>query len=137
MNNTEIRLRILFGCYAELYHGRPGMEWLKGVEGVPGSVIKANMMYLVDANLVTGIAERYADGRPRAHVGRILPGGVNIVEEITRRSVHRLEVPESEEIRDAPDAQLAFWEKCVNITSVCQVAIEVTGQILAGIPPAA
>jgi len=137
LDNTEIRLRILFGYYAELYHGRPELEWLEGVEGVPESVIKANMMYLVDAKLVTGFAGRYADGRPRAHIGRILPGGVNIVEEITRRSVEEIGGPESEEIGGAPDAQLAFWERCVNVANVCKVAVEVTGQILAGIPPSA
>lgn len=133
MDNTEIRLRILFGCYAELYHGQPEMEWLNSLEGVPESVVKANMMYLVDANLVTGIAEKYAGGRPCAHIGRILPGGVNIVEAITRRSVARLDGSESDEIRDAPDRQLAFWEKCVNVAKVCAVAVEVTGQILSAI----
>ncbi|RNJ71572.1 MAG: hypothetical protein EB824_06760 [Thaumarchaeota archaeon S15] len=131
MDNTEIRLRILFGYYAELYHGRPELEFLKGLKGVPESVIKANMTYLVDAKLVTGIAERYADGRPRVHIGRILPGGVNIVEEITGKSIDRLEEPTAGEIRGSPDRHLAFWEKCVNVATVCKVAVEITGKIFA------
>ncbi|MDD9808399.1 MAG: hypothetical protein OXU25_01020, partial [Thaumarchaeota archaeon] len=46
---TEIRLRILFGRYAELYHEQPGMEYLKGISGVKESVVKANMARIVDA----------------------------------------------------------------------------------------
>lgn len=95
--------------------------------------MKANMAYIVDAGLARGVVGRYADGRLRVHVGRILPKGVNIVEGITSRSVDRLEDPAAGEIRGAPDEQRAFWERCVNVAAVCKVAVEVAGQVFAAI----
>lgn len=129
MNNAEIRLRILFECYAEAYYNHESAVHGKGFEGVPDSVMEANKAYLIDRDLISGTVDRFPYGL-NAIIGRILPGGVDIVEEITSRSLGRLGDPVAGEIRGSPDIQLAFWEKCVNVTKVCAVAVEVTGQIL-------
>jgi len=133
VNNTEIRLRILFGCYAEMYHGIPATEHTKRLEGVKPSVVTANTAYLIDKGLLGGEVDHYANGTLYARIGRIMPGGVDIVEEITSRSVDELEDAAAREIRDSPYMQLSFWEKCVHVATVCRVATEVAGQIFAAI----
>lgn len=129
MNNTEIRLRILFECYAEAFYNHETTVDGKSFEGVPDSVMEANKAYLIDRRLIGGRVNQFAYGL-HASIGRILPGGVDIVEEITSRSVNRLEEPAAREIMGSPDAQRAFWETCVNVAKVCSVAVEVTAQVL-------
>jgi len=133
VNNTEIRLHILFGCYSETYHGQQPFEYEYSLKGVKRSVMMANMAYLIDKGLVNGGVDEFPDGSLYAETGRILPAGVDIVEKITSRSVERLDEPIASEIRDSPNRQLAFWEKCVNVTKTCGVAVEVAGQIFEAI----
>ena len=93
----------------------------------------ANMACLIDKGMVNGGADEHPYGRLYAETGRILPAGVDIVERITSRSVSRLDASLSREIKGSPDAQKAFWERCVNVAAVCKVAIEVAGQVFAAI----
>ncbi|MDD9810089.1 MAG: hypothetical protein OXU25_09795 [Thaumarchaeota archaeon] len=131
MNNAEIRLRMLFGCYAETYYGRGSFEYLGGLEGVKLTVKMANRAYLIDRGLVNGDVDEYPDGTLYAETGRILPAGVDIVERITRGSIGGLGDRLSREILGAPDTHRAFWEKCVNVATVCKVAVEVAVQVFA------
>lgn len=133
MDNTEIRLRILFGCYAEMYSGQSRGAYLKGLAGVEEPAVAANTVYLIDKGLLKGKVSRYADGQQAASVERILAAGVDVVEEITRKSVSRLDEPAGKEISGSQEVQLAFWEKFVNVAAVCKVAVEVAGQVLAAL----
>lgn len=136
MGATEAGLRVPVGHCAEMYHGRPEAEWRRGLEGAGENAARANTVCPIGRGLITGDEGRYASGVLYARAGRIAASGADIVEEITSGSVERLGEAESVETRGAPDAQLAFWEGRVNVARVCRVAVEVTGQVLAGIPPA-
>lgn len=133
MNNAEVRLRILFGCYAEMYRDQARGSYRESLASVEEPAVTANTVYLIDKGLLKGKVSRYANGQQAAGVDRILAAGVDIVEEITRRSVSMLDEPEGKEIRGSPEVQLAFWEKCVNVARVCGVAVDVTGQVLAAL----
>ena len=137
MNNDEIRLAILCEFYNALHNEKSYGEInkIEEIKGVPNSIINANLVYLIDKGLIHGEIE-YTSSGVIPFGTRITAHGMDIVEEIVKRSEDKVDPKISEELKKksvTSEKVLKFTELCVRAASMCKTAVEVTHDILIGL----
>jgi len=137
MNNDEIRLSILFQYYRAAFNGKGygSREENPELKDIPYEVTTPNLAYLVDKNLING-SKSYTSGGVHVSTSDITAWGMDIVEKIMNDSLDELEQDVSSEIRkeDLTNKKLEkFYEKCVKVAPMCEVAVKVAGMVFANL----
>ena len=137
MNNDEIRLSILFQYYRAAFNGKGygDREENPELKNIPREVITPNQVYLVDKNLING-KKLYTSGGVSVSTSDITAWGMDIVEKIMNKSLDELDQDVSSEImkEDLNNKKLdKFYEKCVKVALMCDIAVKVAGIIFSGL----
>lgn len=82
MDRRELRFRILFEYYNDLYSGGHGADDGVGAIGADGNEVRAAKMWLIDEGHIEGQNRVDASGMIHPIVGRINSRGVNFVESV-------------------------------------------------------
>lgn len=137
MNNDEIRLSILFQFYRAAFNGKGygDREENPELKDIPHEVITPNLIYLVDKNLING-KKYYTSGGVHASTSDITAWGMDIVEKIMNNSLDELDQEVTSEIKkeESTNKRLEkFYEKCVKVVPMCEVAVKVAGMVFANL----
>ena len=133
MNNNEIRLSILIQYYRAAFNGKGYGEREENGElkKISREVIKANMVYLIDKQLINGSKQYYNKGIGVTSTD-ITALGMDIVEEIMDKSLEKIDQTHAAEIQMEPqtDKKLdKFYEKCIKIVPMCETVVNIAGTI--------
>jgi len=137
LNNDEIRLAILCEFYNALHSDKSYGEVrdINQLKKESPSIIDANVIYLTDKGLIEGEIS-YTTGGIHPTPSRITAHGMDIVEEIVKRSENEVETEISEKLKEkniTAEKVLKFTELCVKAASMCQTAVNITHGILMGL----
>ena len=133
MNNDEIRLSVLCQCYMRKFRGErsvyPEKLELQGVDEIARDV---NLEYLMDKGLLVG-GKIPGNGRTIITAVKITAWGMDVVEDIMKRSLDELEPGLRKEVEGEGDTHKMLgklYEKCVKSAPVCEALAKVTHAIL-------
>ena len=133
MNNDEIRLSILCQCYMGKFKGvksvYPEKLELQGVDEIARDV---NLEYLMDKGLLVG-GKIPGNSRTIITAVNITAWGMDVVEDITKRSLDELEPGLRQEVEREGDTHKMLgklYEKCIKSVPVCESVVKVTHAIL-------
>ena len=137
MNNNEIRLSILIQYYRAMFNGKVygKREENEELEGISSGVINANMIYLIDKQLINGSKQYYNKGIGVTSVD-ITALGMDIVEEIMDKSLEKIDQTHAAEIQmeSQTDKKLdKFYEKCIKIAPMCETVVRIAGAIFSAL----
>ena len=137
LSNDEIRLTILCEYYNAIHteKGYGNVRDISELKDSPASVVNANLIYLIDKVLLKGQI-KYVTGGIIPFASRITASGIDIVEEIVKQSEDKLEADIASQLKKenvTANKVLKFTELCVKTASMCQTAVSVTHDILAGL----
>jgi len=137
LNNDEIRLAILCEYYNAIHSEKSygNVRDITELQGVNSSVLNANLVYLIDKDLMLG-ETYYTSGGIHASGSRITARGIDIVEEIVKQSENKVDPKISDELKKksvTAEKVLKFTELCVKAASMCQTAVNVAHGIFTGL----
>jgi len=129
LNNDEIRLAILCEFYNALHSEKNygEVDKIEELKDVSGNIVDANLVYLIDKRLIHGEVNYFTAGI-HPFGSRITAHGMDIVEEIVKRSENKVESKISDELKkksETAEKVLKFTELCVKVASMCQTAVDV------------
>lgn len=136
VNNDEIRLSVLCQCYINKFKGEgwnhPYKLELPDVDEITRDV---NLEYLMEKDLLRG-SKTVAGARTMIISVNITAGGMDVVENIMKQSLSKLESGVRSEIeKEGDDGKMLgkLYEKCVKSAPVCEAVTKVTHAILAAL----
>lgn len=135
--NDEIRLILLCEYYNALFRGEQisNFHQISGLTNTDNSVVNANVIYLIDKQLLRGQIS-YTTAGAIPFVSRITDFGIDKVELIVKQSENELEEPIAQQLKQASTTSekvLKFTENCLKVGSICKIAIEHAHEIFSSL----
>lgn len=137
MNTDQIRLSILFQYYRAMFDGQRGsLEQNLALKDIPYEIINANLVWLLDKQLING-QKRYADdGRVHVIPIDITANGMDIIEKILNQSLTELDQNISSEIKKENTLMEKLdklSEICTKIQPVFEIVVKIAGMIFSNL----
>lgn len=138
MNNDEIRLSILAQYYRAMFNGKGYGEREENPElkDIPKNIINANRVYLVDKNLINGQKHYSTNGGVVVTTSDITARGMDVIEKIMNTSLDSIDDSINSEIKQEDSTSKRFekfYEKCVKIQPMCEIAVKVANTIFSNL----
>jgi len=135
--NDEIRLILICEYYNALFSGKQVRNYhqISSLTNIHESVIDANVIYLIDKQLLRGQMS-YTTAGVIPFVSRITDFGIDKVELIVKQSENELEEPIAQQLKQASTTSekvLKFTENCLKVGSICKIAIEHAHEIFSSL----
>lgn len=133
MNNDEIRLSILIQYYKAMFNsgGYGRDEKNDELKEISSNVINANMVYLIDKQLING-SKDYVSSGVIVTPADITARGMDVVEKIMKDSLESIDQKYASEIQkeSQTDKKLnVFYEKCIKIYPMCETVVKIASII--------